>query len=330
MVTRNSIKQSGYESFLVGKNEFWRRMPQDLLLEYQHESHRDQQQAIAHSEWQDEFLYNELRAYPLDQHITLKDGDKFTLNDNPQRGTSHRLRLFVEKGARCILEECLEAQDYLRSIDIEVGEGAALEHIVISKVNRVLDHISVNVQPSGTYRRHQSLIGQGINRQAVRVNLAEESICLINSVCVSTNQAKVQEHVIFNHEGVNAQAEHQVHTVVDERSAADVYSTINIEKSGQGAKTDQRIQHLLLAKNARVFSKPALNIATQEVESQHGAITSMIDDKLIFYMESRGLDKACARKLYLNGYIQAACQVAAQYQHRLSKPLLAILGVGDE
>ena len=67
----------------------------------------------------------------------------------------------------------------------------------------------------------------------------------------------------------------------------------------------QKIDHLLLSKDAFAFSKPSLDIATESVDAQHGATTGCLDLSQIFYMQSRGISAAMAKKLYITSKINA-------------------------
>ncbi|MCD4751923.1 MAG: SufD family Fe-S cluster assembly protein [Anaerolineaceae bacterium] len=43
---------------------------------------------------------------------------------------------------------------------------------------------------------------------------------------------------------------------------------------------------------------------TDDVRCSHGATISQIDDEIVFYLKSRGVDEATARKLIVNGFFE--------------------------
>lgn len=74
---------------------------------------------------------------------------------------------------------------------------------------------------------------------------------------------------------------------------------------GQGAQhTDaaQLNRNLLLSSQARVDTKPQLEIIADDVKCTHGATVSQLEDDEIFYLRSRGLDSTSARRLLLDGF----------------------------
>lgn len=74
--------------------------------------------------------------------------------------------------------------------------------------------------------------------------------------------------------------------------------------SPEAVRTDgyQKDENLLLSKDARVYSKPGLEIVTDDVKCSHGTTITDIDPDQIFYLESRGLSEKEAKKLIIQGY----------------------------
>jgi Fe-S cluster assembly protein SufD len=64
-------------------------------------------------------------------------------------------------------------------------------------------------------------------------------------------------------------------------------------------KTDgkQTNKTLLLSPGAQVDTKPQLEIFADDVKCTHGATIGQIDETALFYLKSRGLDNALARRL---------------------------------
>ena len=48
---------------------------------------------------------------------------------------------------------------------------------------------------------------------------------------------------------------------------------------------------------AEIDLRPRLEIGTDEVQAQHGATTGRLDENLLFYLLSRGIDRKTARAL---------------------------------
>jgi len=67
----------------------------------------------------------------------------------------------------------------------------------------------------------------------------------------------------------------------------------------EAQKTDgkQSNNNLLLSDGARIDTKPQLEIFADDVKCTHGATVGRLDDTALFYLRSRGVGIAQARKL---------------------------------
>ena len=67
----------------------------------------------------------------------------------------------------------------------------------------------------------------------------------------------------------------------------------------EAQKTDgkQENNNLLLSAQARIDTKPQLEIFADDVKCTHGATVGRLDEMALFYMKSRGIGAERARKL---------------------------------
>ena len=52
-----------------------------------------------------------------------------------------------------------------------------------------------------------------------------------------------------------------------------------------------------------IHSNPQLEIYNDDVKCSHGSTTGQIDDEAIYYMRSRGINQADAKKLILESFL---------------------------
>lgn len=91
--------------------------------------------------------------------------------------------------------------------------------------------------------------------------------------------------------------------VFDDQSSLDYSGYIKIEKNCNGSHAYQKNQTLLLSPRARVSSEPNLEILSPDVFCTHGSTTGRINTEQLYYMQTKGLSAAAARKLYVDGFI---------------------------
>jgi len=76
-----------------------------------------------------------------------------------------------------------------------------------------------------------------------------------------------------------------------------------IRQSAEGTDTYELNRNLVLAPGARADSVPNLEIETGQIEGAgHASATGRFDDEQLFYLRSRGIDEATARKLVVHGF----------------------------
>jgi len=68
---------------------------------------------------------------------------------------------------------------------------------------------------------------------------------------------------------------------------------------------NQLCRSLLLSDSARVDISPNLEILTDDVVCTHGATVADLDDEMVFYLQARGLGRAEARVLLLEGWARS-------------------------
>ena len=82
-----------------------------------------------------------------------------------------------------------------------------------------------------------------------------------------------------------------------------------IRKAAEGTDTYELNRNLLLTDNARADSVPNLEIETGEiVGAGHASATGRFDDEQLFYLMSRGIDEAAARRLVVRGFFGEVIQ----------------------
>ena len=91
--------------------------------------------------------------------------------------------------------------------------------------------------------------------------------------------------------------------------ARSVYQgTIEIHKDAQRSDAYQQNRNLLLSKQARADSIPALEIEANDVRCTHGATAGPVDDEYIFYLMARGIPHHEAERLVVDGFFQEVIQ----------------------
>jgi Fe-S cluster assembly protein SufD len=106
---------------------------------------------------------------------------------------------------------------------------------------------------------------------------------------------------------------------------------IRVDPGAQGTDAFQESRNLLLSPDAHADAIPGLEIEADDVRCTHAAAIAQIDRDQLFYLTSRGLDPAEAKRLIIEGFLEALVgrlaegpvrdEVSAALERRLSEIL---------
>ncbi len=112
----------------------------------------------------------------------------------------------------------------------------------------------------------------------------------------------IDHHIDINHQAAHSQSEMLYKGIADKKSRAVFNGRLHIEKDAQKILAYQANHNLLLSNDAEIYSKPELEIYADDVKCKHGATTGQIDEEALFYLRSRGIQKADAINIMLAGF----------------------------
>jgi Fe-S cluster assembly protein SufD len=111
-----------------------------------------------------------------------------------------------------------------------------------------------------------------------------------------------------DHRAGDATSETVVKSAAREHGQARFLGNIRIAAHAQGSDARLRDDSLLLSQTAHVDSVPALEIGANDVKAYHGATVGAIDAEQIFYMETRGIERASAERMIALGFFEPAIE----------------------
>jgi hypothetical protein len=91
--------------------------------------------------------------------------------------------------------------------------------------------------------------------------------------------------------------------ILKDNSSAVLTGKIFIDENCNKTQASFSSKHILASEKAHVFSRPQLEINSDDVICGHGSSTGFLQPEEIFYLESRGIRKDIAKKLLLNAFI---------------------------
>jgi Fe-S cluster assembly protein SufD len=218
--------------------------------------------------------------------------------------THPRNLIVVEGGARVSVIESYvtlaEGTSYWTNAVTEVVAGANswIEHTRIQRESERAYHVGlthVEQQRDSHYRSFSMAMGGALARHNLHARLDGENVeTLMYGLYLTRGDQVVDNHTAIHHNQPNCRSWEVYKGVLDGRSRAVFNGKVFVKPEAQKTDAKQTNRNLLLSDQAKVDTKPQLEIFADDVKCTHGATVGRLDDVALFYARSRGVpaDKA--------------------------------------
>jgi len=130
------------------------------------------------------------------------------------------------------------------------------------------------------------------------------SSCDVSATMLGSGVQQLDLHSLIHHSVPGCQSRQRHKNIVGETAECIFKGSIRVDKAAQQTESEQICRTLLLTKKAKVKAMPSLAIQADDVKCSHGAAVTELDKDQVFYMKSRGLNPADAKKLLLVAFPQ--------------------------
>lgn len=118
------------------------------------------------------------------------------------------------------------------------------------------------------------------------------------------------------HKGEHATSNQEAKNILDGHSRGIFDALIKVEHAAKWTKAHQNSKAILLDERAYMAAKPQLEIYIDELEASHGSTTGQLDEKQLFYLRSRGIDKIEARKMLVIAFANTLIEQVKDLRHQ--------------
>ncbi|NSW93197.1 MAG: Fe-S cluster assembly protein SufD [Bacteroidales bacterium] len=96
--------------------------------------------------------------------------------------------------------------------------------------------------------------------------------------------------------------------VLDDMATGAFNGRIYVAPDAQNTNAYQRNNNILLTEDAKMDTKPQLEIYADNVKCSHGATVGQLDEDALFYLQSRGIDQREAKLMLMFGFAHEVIQ----------------------
>jgi Fe-S cluster assembly protein SufD len=115
----------------------------------------------------------------------------------------------------------------------------------------------------------------------------------------------------IEHIGKNSKSTQVAKNIISNNSRGIFDALIRVTNSAPGTIAHQNSKAILLQSGAYMASKPQLEIYIDDLEASHGSTTGQLDEKALFYLRSRGIKEADAKKMLILAFANEAIDIVA-------------------
>ena len=210
--------------------------------------------------------------------------------------------------------------------EVVVADDARVQHVRIQREAEASFHIArvaARLHRSAHYDSVAVNFGARVSRSDVYVQHAGEGAwARIDGLTLIGGEQASDTHSVIDNQRQHCQS-HQLHKcVVGGRGHAVFNGKIFVREGAQRISAYQLNRNLLLSNEARVDTKPQLEIFADDVECSHGATVGQLDEDQAFYLVSRGVTPERARAILT--YAFAAEVIEAVHVPSLQRRLEAM------
>lgn len=126
---------------------------------------------------------------------------------------------------------------------------------------------------------------------------------IINGFYAIDGHQHVDNHTLIDIQHPNCTSYQLYKGILNDAARAVFNGKIYVHPIAQQTNGYQLNKHLVLGKEARVDTKPQLEIFADDVKCTHGATIGQLSDEEIFYLQSRCINKELATQLVSKGFI---------------------------
>jgi Fe-S cluster assembly protein SufD len=217
-----------------------------------------------------------------------------------------RLNVRVEPNARLRLIErhigTVATPHFINSvIRIDVGAGAAFNHYRLQEAAAAAtwtDTLRAVVASDARYHQHLLQVGALAARTTADIELAGPAAqTRIDTVSLADGQQVHDNMFVVEHQAAHTQTAEDFRGIAGGRARIGFNGLIIVRAGARHADSAQSLKGLLTGSDAEIDLRPQLEIHTDEVRCSHGATTGKLDDTMLFYLLTRGIERDVAQRL---------------------------------
>ena len=190
---------------------------------------------------------------------------------------------------------------------VRVGTGARLDHIKFQDEGDETTHLGLTLFRLDHQANVNSFaVSKGGRMARMETHCffaAPDSEAAMSAVYLGQGSQHHDITTVVSHEKHDCASRQLIRGVLDDKSRGVFQGRVRVAPDAQKTDGQQMSRALLLSRDAEADAKPELEIFADDVVCSHGATVGELDETLLFYLKSRGIDEAEARTMLIDAFL---------------------------
>ncbi|HNR27371.1 MAG TPA: SufD family Fe-S cluster assembly protein [Bacteroidales bacterium] len=128
--------------------------------------------------------------------------------------------------------------------------------------------------------------------------------CYLDGLYLADREQEIHYDISVRHESQGCQSRQLFKGILDNQARGSFNGSIYVAPGAQKTEAYQANHNLLLTRQAKITTKPQLEIYADDVKCSHGATIGRLDELGLFYLRSRGISLAEAQMIQQMAFVQ--------------------------
>jgi Fe-S cluster assembly protein SufD len=207
---------------------------------------------------------------------------------------------------------------------IVVPAGGEFRRAIVQDAGAI-HQIEMSIGKGATASLHILNIGGAYGRIELAVTLHEGADFTLGAVQIGGGDQNLEIVTTVTHAEPGAKSRQIVRSVLGGTATGTYLGKVAVARDAQQTDSEQDVKAMLLGRSATANAKPELEIFADDVKCAHGCAIGELDAMSLYYLQSRGLPPAEAKKILLQAFVACVFD-GAEDEEKLQALALAKLG----
>ena len=207
---------------------------------------------------------------------------------------------------------------------IMVPAGGSFARAIVQDAGAI-QQIELTLGKGAVAKLHVLNIGGAYGRIEMNVTLHEGADFTLGAVQIGGGEQTLEIVTTVTHAEPGATSRQVVRSVLAGTPTGTYLGKGGVARGAQATGSAQGVKGMLLTRSATANAKPELEIFADDVKCAHGCAIGELDAEALFYLQSRGMPPAEAKKILLQAFVAGVFD-GAEDEARLQELALAKLG----